>query len=346
MKALHHEGIKIILHCFEYGRGEQQELNKYCEQVYYYPRKKGLSGFSFSIPYIVSSRVNEQLLQNLKKDNHPILLEGIHCSYYLYKDELPGRKVILRLHNVEYQYYRRLNTTSASIIKRLYYWFESRLLKQYEKAIAEKATILSVSEKDTETYRREFNATDIHYIPVFLPYTLATGKTGNGTFCLYQGNLSVAENIKAVEWLVREIFSKSNIPFVIAGKNPPASLKLLADKFESICVCANPSQQEMDDLIAKAHINIIPSFNETGVKIKLLNALFNGRHCLVNQETVEGTSLGAVCEIASDGQSFLEAVERLYKLPFADQQVELRQGLLQRIYNNKLNAEKLIPLIY
>ena len=50
------------------------------------------------------------------------------------------------------------------------------------------------------------------------------------------------------------------------------------------CLVANPSEMEMQDMIAKAQINILPSFNNTGIQIKLLNALFNGRHCLVNKK--------------------------------------------------------------
>ena len=47
--ALHKHGIKIHLHCFEYGRGKQDELNKYCEEVNYYKRKAGLKGFSVKV---------------------------------------------------------------------------------------------------------------------------------------------------------------------------------------------------------------------------------------------------------------------------------------------------------
>ena len=43
--------VKIILHCFEYGRGRQAALDQYCEKVYYYKRKRGISSFSFTIPY-------------------------------------------------------------------------------------------------------------------------------------------------------------------------------------------------------------------------------------------------------------------------------------------------------
>ncbi|MEO5647462.1 MAG: mannosyltransferase, partial [Chitinophagaceae bacterium] len=112
---MHKHGIKIYLHCFDYGRGKQDELNKYCEEVHYYDRNRGANGFSFTIPYIVASRANDRLIENLKKDNYPIIMEGIHTTYFLYKDQLPGRKIILRLHNVEYQYYRRIMASTRSL---------------------------------------------------------------------------------------------------------------------------------------------------------------------------------------------------------------------------------------
>jgi len=65
LRKLKEEGILIHLHCFEYGRGEQSELNKYCTEVRYYRRNIGLKGFSPLLPYIVSSRISEELKQSL-----------------------------------------------------------------------------------------------------------------------------------------------------------------------------------------------------------------------------------------------------------------------------------------
>ena len=38
IKALSELGVKVHLHCFEYGRGQQNELNKICSSVTYYKR--------------------------------------------------------------------------------------------------------------------------------------------------------------------------------------------------------------------------------------------------------------------------------------------------------------------
>ena len=50
---------------------------------------------------------------------------------------------------------------------------------------------------------------------------------------------------------------------------------------------ANPTEQELNELIKEAQINILPSFNVTGIKIKLMNALYNGRHCITNDAAIE-----------------------------------------------------------
>ncbi|MDD3107200.1 MAG: hypothetical protein PHP65_05330 [Bacilli bacterium] len=62
VKDLYNNGVKIILHCFDYGRGEQPELEKYCEKVYYYKRNTSFINSLQSTPYIVQSRKNKQLL--------------------------------------------------------------------------------------------------------------------------------------------------------------------------------------------------------------------------------------------------------------------------------------------
>ena len=90
IKWLHKTGLKIHLHCFVNKRLEQEELKKYCASVNYYPRKN-ISGISLRIPFIVYSRRDNKLLQNLLKDQHPILMEGIHCSYYLQRRGLTER---------------------------------------------------------------------------------------------------------------------------------------------------------------------------------------------------------------------------------------------------------------
>ena len=110
IKALSVLGVKIHLHCFQYGRKEQPVLEKYCFKVYYYPRKTTKLKFFSRLPYIVASRESEELMSNLLKDKHPILMEGLHSTLYIKDERLKGRKIIVRSHNIEHNYYWQLAT--------------------------------------------------------------------------------------------------------------------------------------------------------------------------------------------------------------------------------------------
>jgi glycosyltransferase involved in cell wall biosynthesis len=346
IRSLAAAGVRVHLHCFEYGRGRQPVLNEYCEEVRYYCRHQGHKGFSHRLPYIVCSRSNGQLLERLLEDDYPILLEGIHCTYLLNDERFDGRKIVLRLHNVEYQYYRQLYLQEKSLLKKIYYLHESNLLRQYEHRIAGKVKILAVAKKDQEQYVEEFGAADIDTIPVFLPFEQVRSKEGTGCFCLYHGNLSVSENEQAVCWLLKKVFTDTEMPFIISGKDPSGRLSRLIQQYPQACLIPNPSEEELQDLIAKAQVNILPSFNCTGIKLKLLNALFNGRHCIVNQDAVEGTGLQSACHIAAGAGEMRELLGKLCSRPFTRGEIDVRKEVLEGLYDQKANLEKLMQAIW
>ncbi len=303
---------------------------------------RGLS----KLPFIVQSRANAELVVRLQQDDYPVLLEGIHTTYPLFKGVLANRSVLVRLHNAEYEYYRNLALHERNFMKKMYYRREARLLRRYEGAIADKACFVAVSEQDAALYREQLQAKEVYFLPVFTNHTLATCPEGTGSYCLYHGNLEINENEEAASWLLKEVFSKIDIPLVIAGRNPSARLERLAHKYQHTCLVANPGDAELQDLITRAQVNILPSFNNTGVKLKLMNAVFNGRHCLVNTAGVAGSGLENACHIANETAFFTEKIKALYELPFTENEKEMRQGLLQRVYNNEQNAVKLLTWLH
>lgn len=347
LPTLQAEGVKIHLHCFENGRGEQEELNKYCQEVFYYRRNSTYKFFSNKLPYIVASRVSEVLHRNLLKDDFPIFMEGVHCTYPLLDERFSKRKKFVRVHNVEHRYYQQLFAHTENPIKKIYYWKESKLLLQYEKDIAKKATAYwAVSKNDVDFYHDQLDCRDISYVPLFLPKWKVQCSEGVGNFCLYHGNLSVAENEYAVKWLLKNVFNTVQIPFVVAGKNPSVRLHDFMRAHSNACLVTNPGENEMQDLIARAHINILPSFNNTGIKIKLVNALYHGRHCLVNDAMVAGNSLGQLCHIANSAEAFKQKIEQLYHQRFTQEETAMRSNILYGEFNNETNAKQLVKWIW
>lgn len=346
IKALYEEGIKIKLHCFEYGRGQQAELNKYCEEVNYYKRLPKWESISFTKPFIVKSRESKLLFEDLLKDDNPILMEGIHCTAFLRPLLYEERKVFLRLHNVEFFYYSQLFQSERNFFKKIYFLNESLFLRQYERKLPEEVPVIAVSNNDATFYRDELDKQLTTYLPVFVPYTGVKSLEGVGNYCLYHGNLSVAENEKAALWLLEKVFSLTKIPFIIAGKDPSKRLIKRIGKNKNASIVSNPSDAKLDELIANAQIHVLPSFNKTGIKLKLINALFNGRHCVVNDEAVEGSGLEDACHIGTTSGAIASIITQLYHHPFGEEEINLRKKLLGRTFNNKANAQQLIQLIW
>ena len=346
IQTLHEEGIQIHLHCFTSGREEQPVLNTFCKEVFYYPRRTGHKGFSHQIPYIVCSRSSPELLERLLQDEYPILLEGVHCTYLMQDNRFAARKILLRLHNVESVYYKQLAVCCNSWFKKLYYLRESAVLKKYEGRIASHWPVLAVTQSDADIAAITYQSKNISVIPVFLPFQYIESPQGTGCYCLYHGNLSVEENEKAAIWLLEKVFSSLPIPFLIAGKRPGTKLIRAVHRFKNCCLVPDPSDQELNDLIQKAQIHVIPSFNTTGIKLKLLNALFNGRHCVVNSEAVKGTGLQEVCHLAEGAEEFKRSIETLYERPFTYLDLQDRREKLQHQYDNHQSATRLIAQIW
>lgn len=343
IKALFENGVEIILHCFEYGRGRPVELKKYCSEVYYYPRNNMFKSLLSLQPYIIASRINSTLLKRLLDVDAPILFEGHHTIGLLNHPALKNRKKLLRQHNVEWRYYQKLADQEKQQWKKYYFKLERFKLKRYENAIKD-SLILPLSKTEYNYYN--FKYKNVHYLPVFHLNDKVEIALGMGKYILYHGNLRVNENIKAVEFIIDNIEDEPRLPVIIAGKNPDEKLKQLIASKKHIKLIANPSSEALDELIRDAHIHLLPTFQTTGVKLKLLHALFKGRHCLVNPQMLLGSGLGELCIMADQPDEFNLRIRQLLTKPFNKADVQKRKQVLNKLYNNQNSVKILLKLIY
>ncbi|MEO7444196.1 MAG: glycosyltransferase [Ferruginibacter sp.] len=344
LKALHNAGVKIHLHCFYKNRKPAPDLEQFCETVSYYPRQ--VLPLHLKLPYIVASRTSDVLRQRLAEDDFPVLLEGIHCTALLQSGFLDNRRTVLRMHNLENIYYNNLAKNESQPLKKLFFQRESRRLLIYEKKIAPFVPHLALTTADKEALLLLNPGAEVTVIPAFIPWQICNFPDGTGTYCLYHGNLAINENEKAVVWLLDNVFNGLNADFIIAGKNPGKALVQVVSKNKRARLLANPSDEELTALISNAQVNVLPSFNTTGVKLKILNALFNGRHCLVNDPAVKKTGLQDFCSLAETPESFKENIKHLSEIPLSETQKIARQKYLAENYNNANNAATIIRMLH
>lgn len=343
VKALSECGVSVYLHCFEYDRPQTTELEKYCAKVFYYPRKKGIRYQLSAKPYIVITRVNNQLLSNLSSNDSPIIFEGLHTCFYLDHPLLANHIRLVRTHNVEHEYYLNLFKSERNLFKKIFFRIEACKLKKYENILKKASQLLCISPNDNYCFDLKYGHS--HFIPAFHPFNEIKSKLGRGKYILFHGNLSVSENIQAVEYLLANVFNKKNFPVIIAGKNPTTRMALKISQFEHIQLVSNPENKQMEALIQEAHISLLPTFQDTGLKLKLLASLFEGRFCIANTPMIHKTGLEHLCHLADTPKEMIERINELFDQDFTSAEIEKRKLILEDAFSNHLNALKIIQLL-
>ncbi len=322
LKALSAAGVNIHLHCFLYGRPAAPALESLCVSVNYYPRNVSKAQLFHRLPYIVVSRAHTHLLDHLARNDHPVLFEGLHSCYFLDEPRLAGRVRMVRTHNIEHEYYQHLAQAEPNIFKRYYYHNEAGKLADFEPVLAAADHIAAISENDRAWFE---------------------GRYGHA---FYHGNLSVGENNRAALFLVTRVFNRLAYPLVIAGHRPSRELRDAVAKHGHVTLVADPTHARVRQLLADAHVNVLPAFQPTGIKLKLLSALFNGRFCLVNGMMIDNTGLDPLCEVAESEAAFADAVQALAERPFGERDVKLREEILNALFSNDANIKGVLERLF
>jgi len=339
LKALHELGAKIYLHTFEYGpRKRASELDDICHHVFYYERKRSWVKQLSIKPYIVKTRMSKQLMQNLSEDNFPILFEGIHTTGALLQSN-PNRHTLVRVHNIESAYYSSLCELETSWGKKMYYWLESKKLKRFEIPTYNVANeVICISKNDYEKINDSLD--NVHYIPPFHGNDKVNILTGIGKYALFHGNLSINDNHLIAVQLIDRVFRNLDYPLIIAGKNPKPELYSVVSKYKKVQLLANPDKARMEELLQNDQVNLIFANQGAGIKIKLINALFKGRHCIANDLAVSGSGLE---DLVIKAESIDEAKDKIIRFvhdPFSARKVEKRKDILETKYSDRQNAIK------
>jgi len=338
IKALYELGTKIILHVYVYGKREiKPELTAICDQVYYYRRQKSIAAVFSMKPFIVKTRASKDLLNNLLKDSNPILLEGLHCTAFLKQLSINNRPIAVRCHNIEHHYYQHFSQATRNPLNWLYFKIEAFKLKRYEAVLKYASQLYAISPADHAYFNGKYQTSNI--IPPFHPYKEQCKSTaGLGQYILIHGNLSVLENEKSVLYLIKKVLSKLNYPTIIAGQSPSQCIKNKITHHPHIQLIENPTSSKMSQLIENSQLILLHTHQETGIKLKLIYSLFEGRHIICNSKMVNNTGLESLCHIVVNDNQWIKTIHSLWQLEFSEDETQERYHLLTTNYNTRSSA--------
>lgn len=326
IKAFHDAGIKVHLHSFEFGRGTSSILEKYCYQVRYYRRNSAnkLPNPS-STPYCVASRSNRELVRNLFADDFPILYEGLSTTFPVFWTNTQKNKIQhLNLVRDDEKYYKNLAALTPLGLNKLTFLYESWKCKKYMNKL------------------RQTGNLSISSVISFYDHAAPSFTDNHGSFCLYFGKLSDKENEYAALWLLENIFNEVEIPFVIAGSNPSPQLDQAAHLRLHTCLVGDPNEKELEELIKKAQIILLPSFIDCAPISRVSKSLLLGKFVLTNPKALGNSNFKEFCNIANTPDQFKEKVIGLFSDKFSHPQHQSRIDVLS---NTLTMEDKLSELI-
>lgn len=351
IKALHESGVQVILHTFtDKPVKNHAELEKITTKIYVYQRKRAWFKWIEGKSYSVYSRFDKQLIKNLTKDNTPILLEGLQTTAILDLKALSNKKVYIRMHNIEWIYYRELARYERNFFRKAYQIRESFLLKNHEKNILHKAEkLLCISEREEVWYSTNYLNSKTSYIPPFHGFENTMNNRENNAnnekFALYHGNLSIAENEFIAGKLV-EISNDCNIPIILAGKNPSNILLSKVKAYPNAKIISNPEDKLLHKLMIDAHIQVIASAQGTGVKLKTIGALFTSKWIISNENGLPDAKSADYCTVENDFSRYAAKINELAELEYPESLLQQRLEYARNKYSNQINAQNLINAIF
>lgn len=339
IKYLHNRGVELYLHIFFDDRLDTEALKPYCKKIFVYKRNTSFLKLFSPLPFSVASRTSNQIYNNLNQTEAPILFEGLQTTHVLLKHHFKC-KIFIRVHNIEHAYYDGLSRSEKNPIKKLVYRVQANKFKAYEKVLDKSDAILTLSKSELD-YFRKMHGSKVYYLPVFHGNETVREQKGNGKYALYHGDLSTADNIASVIYII-SLFERLKYPLIIASGVLPQRLKKRIEKHDHINFVKLGNDVQVNELIANAHVNVLYSKQATGTKLKVFYSLYNGRFCIVNNNIVDDQRILQVCEVANTTDQYLERITNVFDTDF---NFPLERVRILEEFHPALMAEKLHQMI-
>lgn len=338
--ALSQLKIEIYLHIFYDERIDVSNLEKYCKAIYTYKRNTSFLRHLSFLPFSVMSRMSQKLVFNLNKIETPILFESLRTCHALTKIKQRS-KVVVRCHNIEHRYSMGLFKSEASVILKLAHFIESFKQKRFEKSLNKADILFAISKYEKEYFSQNYNPKSV-YLPPFHGHQLIKSEIGFGNYALYHGDLSISDNRRSALFLI-DVFKALDKHLVIASSTRVHKIEKNIRNYSNISFKEISDDKHLELLIRKAHVNIVYSFQRSGTKLKVFNALYNGRHCIVNDNVVDDENILQLCHISNSLNDLRVTIKEIFTRTFVLN--SKREEVLNK-YNAINNAKIIVKELY
>ena len=298
-----------------------------------------LGGLFSQQPYNVARFWSDEFAALLTKalkegDFDLVQLEGSYMSIYLptirAATSIP---IVLRSHNVEFQIWQRLAASEKSSFKAWYIRDLSKKIRRFELEYLPKYdAIVPIADLDEDFYRENGFQKPIRTVNggVDLTKFAPTKAIAFDQEFLFLGSLEWQPNVQGLMWFLENVWPAihekfPNATFHVAGKNPPEwlqKLEIQGMKFYGMV-------EDAAQFLNSGHFLIVPLLSGGGMRLKIVEAMANGK-CIVSTKIgAEGIASqdGKDIVIADEAEVWIKKIDHLLQHP--QESVAIAENALQ-----------------
>lgn len=316
-----------------------------------------LNNFLFSsIPYnaqkFISKEFETVLTVMIRNNNYDIVqLEGLYLAPYVraIRENCEAR-IAYRAHNIEYIIWDSYCKNAENVYRKLYLGNLKKRIRNFELQFINKYDLLvAITEDDLKTLNGLGNekpsiVSPFGMYPEEFPVTERSGTEG---LCLqYIGALDWIPNIESLNWFVDRVWMtiKKKYPqlrFNVAGRNANNRLK---KKMARNGIDFFGEVESSKDFLSREGIFITPLFSGSGIRVKIIEAMFMKKTIIATPFAVSGIPVenGRNILLAGSDNEFIESIDILLNDKNLAARIGNRGGeMAKRYFNNRLITEEL-----
>lgn len=242
-----------------------------------------------------------------------IQVESVFLGEYLPLIRKAGVPVVLRMHNVEHQIWRRLAGGTAHPLKKAYLRNMAARMKRYEeKAWSTYDALLPITQYDAEVAAPFSSPGRIHIVPFGIG-TPPRPSPNDGEWQAYHlGAMDWLPNVEAVEWFLREAWplvhaQHPGFRISFAGRQMPQHL--LETDIPGVSITGYVPDAHA--FISDKKVLVVPLRSGGGLRVKILEAMAAGRIVVSTDTGIQGIdAVAGVHYLAADtGAAFAAAID-------------------------------------
>lgn len=286
-----------------------------------------------------------QKVEEINWDDYEVVyLEFSRYDFIAKYVKARSKKLIVRVHNVEQDYYNNIRISRKGFQPFLRHKY---ICYQEPSCLSHADYIICLTEKDKDRLMKLYpsiSKNKIGIVPVCVdtPVKNDKGFSTNAPYILITGSLWYGPNSEGVLWFIENVWKelqKSSMVvekgyrLVLAGSSPNVDIKSIVTSYHNIDLIDSP--KDIGPYFQNASIYVAPIFNGAGMKVKVAEAMSYGLPIVGTSHAFIGYNIenGRTGYCANSAKEFKKSLEVCGNLS-VENKIELKNNVFNHFLEN------------